>query len=121
MAIVNPTVKFKPEALFILVRDTMRYPSLINVVKVEHLIPREGFAEPSHRVTFSFLSEGIPASAMSVWGHPAFPAAELIRVAWTFLWSRLVAWSEAAHADRFSEAAIQSLGEWVEPQNFAAN
>ncbi|MEM6713614.1 MAG: hypothetical protein AAF622_00925 [Cyanobacteria bacterium P01_C01_bin.147] len=121
MAIVNPTVKFKPDALFIFARGIMRYPSLIDVVKVEQLLPREGFAEPSHRVTFSLVSEGIPASEMSVWVHPAFPEAELIRVARTFLWSRLVAWSEAANADRFSEAEIQALWERVEPQNFAAN
>ncbi len=99
----------------------MRYPSLINVVKVEHLISREGFAEPYHRVTFSLVSEGIPASDMSVWVHPAFPEAELIKVARTFLWSRLLALSEAANEDRFSENEIQALWERVEPQNFAAN
>ncbi|NEQ43070.1 MAG: hypothetical protein F6K00_05710 [Leptolyngbya sp. SIOISBB] len=58
---------------------------------------------------------------MSVWVHPAFPEAELIRVARTFLWSRLAAFAEAASEDRFSEAEIQVLWEQVEPADFAAN
>lgn len=99
----------------------MRYPSLINVVKVENSILRAGFSEPYHRVTFSLVSEGIPASELSVWVHPALPEAELIRVARTFLWSRLVALAEAASVDRFSEEEIQALWEQARPENFAAN
>lgn len=99
----------------------MRYPSLVNVAKVEHLIPREGFSEPYHRVPCRLVSEGIPASAMSVWVHPAFPKAELIRVARTFLWSRLATFAEAASEGRFSEDQIQALWGQVEPADFATN
>lgn len=99
----------------------MRYPSLIQVAKVKHSIPREAFSEPYHKVTFSLTSEGIPPSAMAVWGHPAFSKSELIRVARTFLWSRLTALAEAANEDRFSESEIQALWEQVEPENFAAD
>ena len=99
----------------------MRYPSLIQVAKIENSISREGFSELYHRVTFSLISEGIPSSEMSVWVHPAFPEAEIVRVARTFLWSRLTALSAAANQDRFSESEIQELWEQVAPENFAAN
>ncbi|MEM6838040.1 MAG: hypothetical protein AAF609_14435 [Cyanobacteria bacterium P01_C01_bin.120] len=99
----------------------MRYPSLIQVAKIEHAVAREGFSELYHQVTFSLISDGIPASEMSVWVHPAFPDGELVRVARTFLWSRLTALSAAANQDRFSESAIEELWERVAPENFAAD
>ncbi len=98
----------------------MRYPTTIEVAKIERAIARPGFSAPYHRVTFTLCSDGIPASVMSVWVHPAYPDTDLVQVARTFLWSRLADLCEVAAADRFSEAEIRALWEQVKPENFAA-
>lgn len=98
----------------------MRYPSTVQVAYIERSTKRQGFSEPFHKVTFDLISEGIPTSQLIVWVHPAFPDDDLIRVARTFAWSRLVALSEAAEEDIFSENEIQELWERVKPSSFAA-
>lgn len=96
----------------------MRYPSLIKLATVERLTERDGFSEAYHRVTFDLISEGIPTSQITVWVHPAYPDDQLIRIARTFAWSRLVDWTEAAGEGAFSEAEIQALWEHVKPSDF---
>lgn len=68
-----------------------------------------------HKVIFELISEGIPKSQMTVWVHPAYPEDDLIRVARTFAWRRLLDLSEAANEDAFSEAEIQLLWKRVKP------
>ncbi len=96
----------------------MRYTSSIQFATLEKSVAREGFSDPYHKVTFDLISEGIPTSQMSVWVHPAYPEADLIRVARTFVWSRLSALLEAAEQDTFSENKIQELWERVKPAEF---
>jgi hypothetical protein len=96
----------------------MRYPSTIQLAAIERLAARDGFSELYHKVTFDLISEGIPTSQIVVWVHPAYPEENLVRVAQTFAWSRLVALSEAASEDIFSEAEIQALWERVKPADF---
>ncbi len=98
----------------------MRYPSDVKVESIEHSVARAGFADPYYKVTFSLTSDGIPSTEMSVWVHSAFPEGDLVRVARTFLWSRLAALSEAASEGCFSEAEIHALWQRVEPENFTA-
>ena len=99
----------------------MRYPSTVQVADIERSVEREGFSEPYHKVVFDLISEGIPTHQMTVWVHPAFPDDDLIRVARTFVWSRLESLTEAAHEDAFSEAQIQALWKQVEPPDFSAS
>ncbi|MEM9772927.1 MAG: hypothetical protein AAF889_15280 [Cyanobacteria bacterium P01_D01_bin.73] len=96
----------------------MRYPSSIKLTGIEKAVAREGFSEPYHKVTFDLISEGIPTSQMSVWVHPAYPEAELVRVSRTFVWSRLAALLEASKQETFSEDEIQDLWERVKPAEF---
>jgi hypothetical protein len=96
----------------------MRYPSTMQLAAIERLTARDGFSEPYHKVTFDLTSEGIPVSQLVVWVHPAYPDDNLIRVAQTFAWSRLVALSEAASEDIFSEDEIHALWEQVKPADF---
>lgn len=96
----------------------MYYPSAVQLQQVERFATREGFSEPYHKVTFDLVSEGIPASQIVVWVHPAYPDEELVRVAQTFAWRRLLDWVEAAKAGAFSEAEIQTLWEQVKPVGF---
>ncbi|MEM9093160.1 MAG: hypothetical protein AAGC93_31090 [Cyanobacteria bacterium P01_F01_bin.53] len=96
----------------------MRYPSTVQVSGIEHSVVREGFSEPYHKVTFDLISDGIPTSQLVVWVHPAFPDSDLVRVARTFAWSRLVALVEAASEDIFSEDEIEALWERVKPAGF---
>ena len=98
----------------------MRYPSIMQFARIEQLVERDGFSEPYHKVTFDLISEGIPTSQIAVWVHPAYPEHDLTRVAQTFAWSRLVALSEAASQDAFSEHEIEELWERVKPANFAS-
>lgn len=96
----------------------MRYPSTMQLAAIERLTTRNGFSELYHKVTFDLTSEGIPTSQIVVWVHPAYPDNDLIRVAQTFAWSRLVALSEAAGEGIFSEDEIQALWERVKPADF---
>jgi hypothetical protein len=96
----------------------MRYSSTIQLAEIERYVHRNGFSEPYHKVTFHLISEGIPTSQISVWVHPAYPDDELIRVAQTFAWSRLIDFSEAASKGAFSENEIQALWEQVKPAEF---
>ena len=98
----------------------MRYPSDIHVEKIDYSIPRQGFADFYHQVTFGLTSDGISSTKMSVWVHPAFPKADLVCLARTFLWSRLASLAEAASAGCFPEAEIQALWRQVESENFTA-
>ena len=75
---------------------------------------------PYHRVTFDLVSDGIPASQLVIWVHPAFPDDDLVRVAHTFAWSRLAALTEAASSSVFSADQIQALWEQVRQADFAA-
>ena len=98
----------------------MRYPSTVQIAAIERAVVRAGFSEPYHQVTFDLVSDGIPASQLVIWVHPAFPDDDLVRVAHTFAWSRLVALTEAASRHVFSEEQIQALWEQVRPADFAA-
>ncbi|MEM1290595.1 MAG: hypothetical protein AAGH67_03820 [Cyanobacteria bacterium P01_H01_bin.162] len=98
----------------------MRYPSTIQIAAIERFVVREDFSEPYHRVTFDLVSDGIPASQLVIWVHPAFPDDDLVRVAHTFAWSRLAALTEAASSNVFSADQIQALWERVQPADFAA-
>lgn len=93
----------------------MYHTSAIKLAAVEKLTVREGFPEPYHKVTFELISEGIPTRQMIVWVHPAYPEDDLVRVARTFAWRRLLDLSEAANEGAFSEAEIQLLWERVKP------
>jgi hypothetical protein len=96
----------------------MYHLSTIQVASIERLAVRDGFPEPYHKVTFDLISEGIPTAQLSVWVHPAYPDEELVRVAQTFAWRRLLDLAEAAQAESFSEADIRSLWEQVKPAGF---
>jgi hypothetical protein len=96
----------------------MYHLSTIKLAKVERSTVREGFLEPYHKVTFELSSEGIPTSQITVWVHPAYPDDELVRVAQTFAWRRLLDWSEAASAGAFSPEEIQLLWERAKPAGF---
>ncbi|WP_026731225.1 hypothetical protein [Fischerella sp. PCC 9605] len=96
----------------------MYHSSTIKLAAVEKSAARDGFAEPYHKVTFELISEGIPKSQMVVWVHPAYPDDDLVRVAQTFAWRRLLDLSEAASENAFSEEEIQLLWERVKPANF---
>ncbi|MBE9157985.1 hypothetical protein IQ265_14285 [Nodosilinea sp. LEGE 06152] len=98
----------------------MRYSSTVELAEIERWTIRDGFSEPYHKVIFSLISDGIPASQLVVWVHPAYPEDDLVRVARTFAYSRLDALSEAAREDAFSEDEIQALWESVKPNNFMA-
>ena len=98
----------------------MRYSSTVQIAAIERSVVRAGFSEPYHKVTFDLVSDGIPASQLVIWVHPAFPDDDLVRVAHTFAWSRLVALTEAASSNIFSENQIQALWERVQPADFAA-
>ncbi|HAA31541.1 MAG TPA: hypothetical protein DCE56_32350 [Cyanobacteria bacterium UBA8553] len=93
----------------------MYHSSTIQLATIERSAVRDGFSEPFHKVTFELISDGIPSSEMVVWVHPAYPDDELIRVAQTFAWRRLLDLSEAASKDIFSEEEIKSLWERVKP------
>lgn len=96
----------------------MYHSSTIQLAEVEKLVTRAGFSEPYHRVKFELISAGIPTSQIEVWVHPAYPDEELVRVAQTFAWRRLLDWSEAASENVFSEEEIQSLWQQVKPAGF---
>ncbi len=96
----------------------MYHSSALKVAKFEKLTTRDGFSEPYHKVTFNLISDGIPTSQMEVWVHPAYPDEELIRVARTFAWRRLLDLSEAAHENAFSEQEIKSIWEQVKPEGW---
>ncbi|MEL6399069.1 MAG: hypothetical protein AAFR26_08300 [Cyanobacteria bacterium J06626_4] len=98
----------------------MRDPSTIQIAAIERSVVREDFSEPYHRVTFDLVSDGIPASQLVIWVHPAFPDDDLVRVAHTFAWSRLAALTEAASSSVFSADQIQALWEQVRQADFAA-
>ncbi|MBD1836275.1 hypothetical protein H6F61_27230 [Cyanobacteria bacterium FACHB-472] len=93
----------------------MYHSSTIKLAAVERYAARDGFSEPYHKVTFELISEGIPTSQIVVWVHPAYPDDDLIRVAQTFAWRRLLDLSEAASEGAFSEEEIQLLWERVKP------
>lgn len=93
----------------------MYHSSQIQLAAIQRSVDRAGFTEPFHRVTFDLISDGIPTSQISVWVHPAYPDADLLRVAQTFAYQRLLDLAEAASADRFSETEIRSLWEQVKP------
>lgn len=96
----------------------MYHSSTIKLAAVERLAARDGFLEPYDKVTFELISEGIPTSQIAVWVHPAYPDEDLIRVAQTFAWRRLLDLSEAASEGAFSEEEIQLLWERVKPVGF---
>ena len=96
----------------------MYHSSAIEVATVEKLTTRDGFSEPYHKVTFDLISDGIPTSQMAVWVHPAYPDEELIRVARTFAWRRLLDLSEAANENIFSEEEVKSIWERVKPEEW---
>jgi hypothetical protein len=96
----------------------MRYSTTIQLAEIERETTREGFSEPFHKVTFNLVSEGIPTSQMIIWVHPAYPDEDLVRVAQTFAWSRLLDLSEAAKEGSFSETEIQSIWERVKPDGW---
>lgn len=98
----------------------MRYPSQVEIASIEKLMKRDSFSERYHKVTFNLISEGIPTSQIVIWVHPAYPDNEIIRVARTFLWSRLIALSDAAKEEIFSSDEIQSLWEQLKPTDFMA-
>lgn len=96
----------------------MYHSSAIQLTEIERFATRDGFSEPYHKIHFELISEGIPPSQMVVWVHPAFPDEDLVRVAQTFAWRRLLDWSEAASEGVFSEVEIQALWEQVKPAGF---
>ncbi len=98
----------------------MRYSSTVQIAAIERSVVRAGFSEPYHKVTFDLVSDGIPASQLVIWVHPAFPDDDLVRVAHTFAWSRLVALTEAASSNIFAAKQIQALCDRVQPADFAA-
>ncbi len=96
----------------------MYHSSTIEVATVEKLTVRDGFSEPYHKVIFDLISDGIPTSQLAVWVHPAYPDEELIRVARTFAWRRLLDLSEAANENTFSEEEVTSIWERVKPEGW---
>lgn len=96
----------------------MYHFSVLQLAVIERSTQRDGFLEPFHKVTFDLVSEGIPTSQITVWVHPAYPDEDLVRVAQTFAWRRLLDLSEAAAVDTFSEAEIQLLWERVKPAGY---
>jgi len=83
--------------------------SELKATKIEKLVIRPGFAGRFHRVTFVWLDGGLVDSSFQVWVPPAYPEANVERVARTFLWRRLLDFAELSKAGALSEQEIGAI------------
>ena len=95
----------------------MHFGTSVDLVSLRNGISRPGLAGTYREVTFTVASDGIPAFEVRILVHPAWPEAEVEKVARSFLAARL---AEAATAlAAYTPPELDALWSSVKPDDAA--